>query len=328
MPIIPSTVLIFGPQASGKTLNAERLKELYNCIRIVDNWQPGDGISKGDLLLATMDTEEEALAAMTDKVHYVGIVHICEALAILGNPGDSHVKQTTVQTELTSMVEGMHKQVAKFNAEVTGVPTPETGIEILPSSRLAFRVGHVLEELQELIDADNAEDAGDACLDGVYVLLGAMYEMGIKPGPFFDEIQRANMDKERGQVAKRQNSGYDAVKPEGWKGPDNSWVNYLSDVLVECAKIRAAKDKDYNNGNAGIELTDYFPLGLPSYYQMLHVKMLRIRSMVDLDAAGDTPNHESLRDSLMDMINYCTYTVEHLDRQVSASEVFNKGVIK
>jgi len=70
------------------------------------------------------------------------------------------------------------------------------------------------------------------------------------------------------------------------------------DILNKAADLKQAKEADYLNSD--IKEEDYFPFGHGSYIQMLHTKMMRIRSV-----AGKTDlNHESLTDSLVDMINY------------------------
>ena len=70
------------------------------------------------------------------------------------------------------------------------------------------------------------------------------------------------------------------------------------DILKRAQELKARKEGDYLNTD--IKETDYFPFGHGSYIQMLHTKMLRIRSV----ASKDTVNNESLADSLVDMINY------------------------
>lgn len=70
------------------------------------------------------------------------------------------------------------------------------------------------------------------------------------------------------------------------------------DILKRAQELKAKKEGDYLSSD--IAETDYFPFGHGSYIQMLHTKMLRIRSV----AGKETVNNESLADSLVDMINY------------------------
>ena len=70
------------------------------------------------------------------------------------------------------------------------------------------------------------------------------------------------------------------------------------EILEDAAELKRKKEADYLDSN--IKEEDYFPFGHGSYIQMLHTKMMRIRSV----AGKESLNHESLTDSLIDMINY------------------------
>jgi hypothetical protein len=77
----------------------------------------------------------------------------------------------------------------------------------------------------------------------MYVTMGTLGEMGVLVQPTWDEVQRANMRKQRGERSKRPGAqGFDAVKPEGWTGP--SHADYLTitsaDVQILLA-LRAGK---------------------------------------------------------------------------------------
>lgn len=73
-------------------------------------------------------------------------------------------------------------------------------------------------------------------------------------------------------------------------------------VLAELATLRDRKSADYNEH--GVELEDYFPFGFISYVQMIWVKVLRIRSLVNEDGLN-----ESVQDSLRDLINYAIFAL-------------------
>jgi hypothetical protein len=47
-----NTVVVHGPQASGKTQNAERIRKAYGCKSVIDGWEWGQGLVKGALHLA------------------------------------------------------------------------------------------------------------------------------------------------------------------------------------------------------------------------------------------------------------------------------------
>jgi len=90
-----------------------------------------------------------------------------------------------------------------------------------------FRYQFLMEEMQELIHSHrNGDVAGvaDALVDLVYVALGTAHLYGIPFDEVFDEVQRANMSKERStgddDGRSKRGSGLDVVKPDGWTPPD------------------------------------------------------------------------------------------------------------
>ena len=86
----------------------------------------------------------------------------------------------------------------------------------------------------------------------------------------------------------------------------------MSPVFKEVTEIAIKKSQDYNNGNGQpTSRANYFPFGLLSYAQMLHTKSQRLNSLAQQDK---TPNNESIRDTLLDMINYATFAVEAIDK--------------
>lgn len=86
----------------------------------------------------------------------------------------------------------------------------------------------------------------------------------------------------------------------------------MSPVFKEVTEIAIKKSQDYNNGNSQpTSRAAYFPFGLLSYAQMLHTKSQRLNSLAQQDKA---PNNESVRDTLLDMINYATFAVEAIDK--------------
>lgn len=217
-------------------------------------------------------------------------------------------------------------KVAEFNREVVALPIPETP-QVLGEQRRTWANAALQEELKEFNDAADAGDvleAADALIDLVYFALGRLVEMGVPATAVMDEVQRANMDKERGELSKRPGSmGHDAVKPAGWQAPDHAWLlgftladlnkarnwDKIGPVLRKVAELRIRKGQDYN---AGPQLEDYFPFGHQSYAQMIHVKTTRIHSLLAVMAQGRRPNFDGLLDTLEDLINYSTFYAEAL----------------
>lgn len=106
-----------------------------------------------------------------------------------------------------------------------GLPIPsETGR--MDMDGLLYRLGHIDEEVRELNNAVEDEDIvemADALVDIVYVTIGTAMALGINFQACWDEVHRANMEKQRakpdGSDSKR-GSGLDIVKPPGWEAPD------------------------------------------------------------------------------------------------------------
>ena len=80
-------------------------------------------------------------------------------------------------------------------------------------------------------------------------------------------------------------------------------------ILKDAAALKEEKSKDYQGGNW--EEEDYFPFGGQSYMHMIHTKYLRMRNIMEVD----TPNFESLEDTLIDMINYCAMYAAYLENK-------------
>lgn len=213
-------------------------------------------------------------------------------------------------------------KVSKFCNDVVGLPAPN-GPRVLSSDRLEFYIGAVNEELDEFVKATNEGDIGeaaDALIDLTYFTLGRLYEMGVPADVVFMDVHVANMTKKRGvKPERRVQHKDDAMKPEGWKPPDHSWLAHLSPTAIDAAKLLAKKARDYRAEGSGIALKDYFPFRELSHAQMVWTKALRIRSVAEqiyrarILGSEHKPNFESLRDSLIDMHNYVDFFAEDLD---------------
>lgn len=111
------------------------------------------------------------------------------------------------------------QQIERFNKDILDMNAPAQPTR-LPAPRKEWAAAALAEEVEEFIEATTIEEEADALLDLMYFAMGRFYEMGVDPLPIATEVQRANMQKVRGTLAKRAGSlGYDAVKPEGWQPP-------------------------------------------------------------------------------------------------------------
>lgn len=162
--------------------------------------------------------------------------------------------------KVSSWMERYLALVHRFNTDIIGLPIPETPTR-LGEARKEWALGALNEEVGEFEKAETLEGEADALIDLSYFALGRLIEMGIVPGLVFDEVHEANMRKRRGELSKRPNSlGYDAVKPEGWTGPnllpylslDRSDIRAMYDVKLAMSELaEAAQTLDVEPGEAG-----------------------------------------------------------------------------
>ena len=108
------------------------------------------------------------------------------------------------------------------------LPNSNDGVEKRPLdfTTFDFRRRFMQEEVDEFVEAwEDGDEAGqaDALIDLVYVAMGTAHLMGLPWQALWDEVQRANMTKQRasadGSDSKRGNA-LDVVKPPGWTPPD------------------------------------------------------------------------------------------------------------
>jgi predicted HAD superfamily Cof-like phosphohydrolase len=234
-------------------------------------------------------------------------------------------QQNTLLVELQSLqklVENAHTETADFNDRVLNLTADETGPKPLTPERFMFRIRACIEELTEAVHAYQRGDHGeviDAFIDNSVFALGAIVEQNVPAGQCFTDVTNKNLEKKLGTLDKRPDSGgNDAVKPEGWVAPNHDWVFHLSPVAIEVAKLHAAKGGDYGHWS------QYFPFGHTSFQQMLWMKMTRMMNL-NPDTHSNAPNFESLRDTVLDMGNYCNFYAEWLSDPTAFEQVNKYG---
>lgn len=109
----------------------------------------------------------------------------------------------------------------KFQVPMASAPA------FLDPQAFDFRFRFMHEELQEFCDAHHEGDmhgAADALVDLAYVLHGTALMMGLPWPRLWEEVQRANIAKERATYAgqSKRGSALDVIKPPGWKAPDHT----------------------------------------------------------------------------------------------------------
>ena len=102
------------------------------------------------------------------------------------------------------------------------------------------------------------------------------------------------------------------------------------EVLQECAELQLKKSQDYQNEASSVMQADYYPSGIKTIYEIMHAKMLRMRSLMEKSEAAASPgaSFESLEDSARDLINYASFFVSYMEGcvpgQYNTNDMFNK----
>jgi hypothetical protein len=102
-------------------------------------------------------------------------------------------------------------------------------------------------------------------------------------------------------------------------------------VLQECIDLQLRKSRDYQNPNSTVKQADYYPNGVITIHDIMHAKMLRIKSVMEaMQSHGYDPNFESLEDSAKDLINYASFFVAYcrgeIPGQVLDHNIFNREI--
>ena len=91
--------------------------------------------------------------------------------------------------------------------------------------------------------------------------------------------------------------------------PENESIR----VLTECKETQIKKSSDYQNTNSRIRQADYYPGGVSTILDIIHAKVLRMRSVIEAmeHDVNYQPNFESFEDSCKDAINYLSFAVAY-----------------
>lgn len=84
-------------------------------------------------------------------------------------------------------------------------------------------------------------------------------------------------------------------------------------ILDECRAIMIKKSNDYQNPHSRIRQADYYPSGVATILDIIHAKVLRMRSVIEAmeNDPEYVPNFESFEDSCKDLINYAAFAASY-----------------
>lgn len=105
-------------------------------------------------------------------------------------------------------------------------------------------------------------------------------------------------------------------------------------VLDECKSVMEKKSNDYQNPTSSIKQADYYPNGCMTILDIMHAKMLRLRSVMEAmqNDPKYEPNFESIEDSAKDLINYACFAIAYsrgkMEGQDKNRDIFNREIKK
>jgi predicted HAD superfamily Cof-like phosphohydrolase len=126
----------------------------------------------------------------------------------------------------------MIKSVIDFNQRVLGIE-PKAKAEPLEHQTVMFTYRALTEEADEFLSTGLDFDLPgqvDALIDSIYFAIGGLYKMGLTEKQImecFFHVHDANMQKQIGVHKKRDTGEVDAVKPDGWRSPEQHFTRVL-----------------------------------------------------------------------------------------------------
>lgn len=128
------------------------------------------------------------------------------------------------------------EMVACFQQQILHQRRPALGLPKEKDFKLYLEL--LREEIQELEDAYEAKDLvafADALVDIDYAHKGLVFRSGIRVKKYnlmFKAVHHANMQKNSGITDRSPPPLDDAIKPEGWRGPEDQLSMILFGEVV------------------------------------------------------------------------------------------------
>ncbi len=96
-------------------------------------------------------------------------------------------------------------------------------------------------------------------------------------------------------------------------------------VLKEAIELQLKKSKDYQNENSNVKQAMHYRRGVDSIHDVIQGKVYRAQSLLE---SGSAANFESLEDTYLDIINYCSFAISYIrgkmEGQDQNRDMFNK----
>lgn len=104
------------------------------------------------------------------------------------------------------------------------------------------------------------------------------------------------------------------------------------EVLQSAIELQVKKSQDYQSKHSTVQQADYYPSGIKTIYEIMNMKMLRIKSVMDSieHNSEHEQNFESISDSVIDLINYASFMASYVHKGLEGQDVrkdaFNRYV--
>jgi predicted HAD superfamily Cof-like phosphohydrolase len=123
-----------------------------------------------------------------------------------------------IDKEMTAMSTDWYGDVLLFH-NTFGHAAPGRPVPLPPAER-DNRIGFMVDELMEFMEAETVEDQADAMIDLIYFALGTLVNTGVNPAELWDIVHQANMAKRwpDGTIRHDPQTGK-VLKPAEWQDP-------------------------------------------------------------------------------------------------------------
>ena len=115
------------------------------------------------------------------------------------------------------------KNVAEFQ-KAMNQPVRDKALP-LSANRIYLRTDWMLDEIEELRNAETVVDQVDALIDIIYFATGTLVEIGLTPEKAevcWDAVHAANMEKLFPDGKPRFDESGKVIKPDNWQAPEKS----------------------------------------------------------------------------------------------------------
>lgn len=114
--------------------------------------------------------------------------------------------------------------------KVMGQTCPDV-VQDQTEAEVKRRAKWIDSETQELREATSITERADAYLDIIYFAIGGLVELGVRPQPLFDLVQKANMAKRQPDGTVMRTAEGKIIKPTGWVAPDEAIAHEIARQL-------------------------------------------------------------------------------------------------